>query len=84
MGGELIPYRMAPVVQANEPDSGRRAEIEAARNACSRSGSIRSSRGAREVPRRLLGARLAVRTSMRTRTFATLDLRALARGWMNS
>jgi hypothetical protein len=33
VGGEAIPYRMAPVVQANEPDSGRRAEIEAARNA---------------------------------------------------
>ena len=31
-GGEPIPYRMAPVVQANEPDPGRRAEIEAARN----------------------------------------------------
>jgi hypothetical protein len=33
LGGEAIPYRMAPVVQANEPDSERRAEIEAARNA---------------------------------------------------
>ena len=33
VGGEAIPYRMAPVVQANEPDSERRAEIEAARNA---------------------------------------------------
>jgi hypothetical protein len=32
VGGEAIPYRMAPVVQANEPDSERRAEIEAARN----------------------------------------------------
>src|SRR4051794_3263755 len=31
--GETIPYRMAPVVQANEPDAERRAEIEAARNA---------------------------------------------------
>jgi hypothetical protein len=33
IGGEEVPYRMAPVVQANEPDSGRRAEIERARNA---------------------------------------------------
>jgi hypothetical protein len=33
VGGEDIPYRMAPVVQANEPESARRAEIEAARNA---------------------------------------------------
>jgi hypothetical protein len=33
VGGEAIPYRMAPVVQANEPDPGRRAEIETARNA---------------------------------------------------
>jgi hypothetical protein len=31
--GEAIPYRMAPVVQANEADPERRAEIEAARNA---------------------------------------------------
>jgi hypothetical protein len=31
--GEHIPYRMAPVEQANEEDSERRAEIEAARNA---------------------------------------------------
>ena len=31
--GETISYRMAPVVQANEPDAERRAEIEAARNA---------------------------------------------------
>jgi hypothetical protein len=30
---ETIPYRMAPVIQANEPDADRRAEIEAARNA---------------------------------------------------
>jgi hypothetical protein len=33
VGGESIPYRMAPVAQANEPDAERRAEIEAARNA---------------------------------------------------
>jgi hypothetical protein len=33
VGGEEISYRMAPVVQANEPDADRRAEIEAARNA---------------------------------------------------
>ena len=33
VGGEAISYRMAPVVQANEPDSDRRAEIETARNA---------------------------------------------------
>ena len=33
VGGETIPYRMAPVVQANEEDADRRAEIEAARNA---------------------------------------------------
>jgi hypothetical protein len=33
VGGEAIPYRMAPVVQANEPDADRRAEIETARNA---------------------------------------------------
>jgi hypothetical protein len=32
VGGEAIPYRMAPVVQANEEDADRRAEIEAARN----------------------------------------------------
>jgi hypothetical protein len=31
VGGEKIPYRMAPVVQANEADADRRAEIEAAR-----------------------------------------------------
>src|SRR4051794_8081357 len=31
VGGKTIPYRMAPVVQANEPDGDRRAEIEAAR-----------------------------------------------------
>ncbi len=31
--GQPIPYRMAPVVQANEPDADRRAELEAARNA---------------------------------------------------
>ncbi|HKH23559.1 MAG TPA: hypothetical protein VKA88_08050 [Solirubrobacterales bacterium] len=33
VGGEAMPYRMAPVIQANEPDRDRRAEIEAARNA---------------------------------------------------
>jgi hypothetical protein len=33
VGGETIPYRMAPVVQANTDDADRRAEIEAARNA---------------------------------------------------
>jgi hypothetical protein len=33
VGGETLSYRMAPVVQANEPDSERRAAIEAARNA---------------------------------------------------
>jgi hypothetical protein len=33
VGGETIPYRMAPVVQANEEDADRRAEIDAARNA---------------------------------------------------
>ena len=33
VGGEPVPYRMAPVAQANEPDAERRAEIEAARNA---------------------------------------------------
>ena len=32
VGGETIAYRMAPVVQANEEDADRRAEIEAARN----------------------------------------------------
>jgi hypothetical protein len=32
-GGESIPYRMAPVAQANEADPERRAAIEAARNA---------------------------------------------------
>jgi hypothetical protein len=31
VGGETIPYRMAPVIQANEADADRRAEIEAAR-----------------------------------------------------
>jgi hypothetical protein len=31
VGGEKIPYRMAPVVQANTDDADRRAEIEAAR-----------------------------------------------------
>jgi len=30
---ETIPYRMAPVIQANEPDPERRAELESARNA---------------------------------------------------
>jgi hypothetical protein len=33
LGGETISYRMAPVIQANEPDAERRAEIEAARTA---------------------------------------------------
>jgi hypothetical protein len=33
VGGEAIPYRMAPVEQANESDAGRRGEIESARNA---------------------------------------------------
>lgn len=32
VGDEAVPYRMAPVVQANEAGSDRRAEIEAARN----------------------------------------------------
>jgi hypothetical protein len=32
VGAEAMPYRMAPVIQANEPDAGRRAEIESARN----------------------------------------------------
>jgi hypothetical protein len=32
VGGESMPYRMAAVAQANEPDAERRAEIEAARN----------------------------------------------------
>jgi hypothetical protein len=31
--GEAIPYRMAPVIQANEADGDQRAEIDAARNA---------------------------------------------------
>ena len=31
--GEAMPYRMAPVIQANEPDSDRRAQIESARTA---------------------------------------------------
>ncbi len=31
LDGEEIPYRMAPVTQANEPDAGRRRTIEAAR-----------------------------------------------------
>jgi hypothetical protein len=31
--GEEMPYRMAPVMQANEPDRERRAGIESARNA---------------------------------------------------
>jgi hypothetical protein len=30
---ETMPYRMAPVIQANEPGADRRGEIEAARNA---------------------------------------------------
>jgi hypothetical protein len=33
VAGETIAYRMAPVVQANEPDADRRAEIETARTA---------------------------------------------------
>jgi hypothetical protein len=33
VAGETIAYRMAPVVQANEEDADRRAEIEGARNA---------------------------------------------------
>jgi hypothetical protein len=33
VGGDTVAYRMAPVVQANEPDADRRARIEAARNA---------------------------------------------------
>ncbi len=33
VGDESIAYRMAPVIQANEEDVDRRAEIEAARNA---------------------------------------------------
>jgi hypothetical protein len=33
VNGETIPYRTAPVAQANEPDAERRSEIEAARNA---------------------------------------------------
>jgi hypothetical protein len=32
VAGEEIPYRMAPVIQANEPDAERRAAIEDARN----------------------------------------------------
>src|SRR5262249_14193840 len=32
VGGESMPYRTAAVVQANEPDAERRAELEAARN----------------------------------------------------
>jgi hypothetical protein len=32
VAGKTIPYRMAPVEQANEPDAGRRGEIESARN----------------------------------------------------
>jgi hypothetical protein len=32
VAGETIPYRMAPVLQANEPDAERRAAIEDARN----------------------------------------------------
>jgi len=31
-GGETLPYRQVPVVQANESDGGRRAELEEARN----------------------------------------------------
>jgi hypothetical protein len=33
VGGETISYRMAPVIQANEPDADRRGEIETARTA---------------------------------------------------
>jgi hypothetical protein len=33
VNGEAMPYRMSPVVQANETDPDRRAAIEAARNA---------------------------------------------------
>jgi hypothetical protein len=33
VAGETISYRMAPVIQANEPDADRRAQIEAARTA---------------------------------------------------
>ncbi len=33
VAGERIAYRMAPVIQANEPDADRRAEIEGARTA---------------------------------------------------
>src|SRR5262249_2124973 len=32
VAGERIPSRTAPVVEANEPDAARRAEIDAARN----------------------------------------------------
>lgn len=32
-GGEAVPFRSVPIVQANEPDAERRAELEAARNA---------------------------------------------------
>jgi hypothetical protein len=31
VGGEKIPLRQSPVIQANEPDAGRRADIERAR-----------------------------------------------------
>ena len=33
LDGERIPYRTAPIEQANEPDAGRRAAISAARDA---------------------------------------------------
>ena len=32
LAGAQIPFRQVPVVQANEPDAGRRAELERARN----------------------------------------------------
>lgn len=32
LAGGKIPFRQVPVVQANEPDAGRRAELERARN----------------------------------------------------
>jgi hypothetical protein len=33
IGGESVPYRTAAIIQANEPDADRRAEIESVRNA---------------------------------------------------
>ena len=79
VGGEVIPYRMAPVVQANEPDSERRAEIEAARNAvlAERLNPL-APRGAREVARGLHG-RSAGRPYLDAYSdVRALDLRALA------